>query len=336
MTRERPRLTLRAIEVFVAIVDEGSMAGAARRLGAGVSSISQQLSNLELALGAQLVDRAARPMALTPAGYLFQRRALAILDESLRAQTELAEHDMARLPALRLAVIEEFDAEVTPALVLGLAESLPGCGFTVRAGPSHQNFADLEQRAVDLVLAAEVSAPPDWVEQHAILRDPFILVTAPGLIRPGADALEAVMAAPMVRYATGQLIGQQIARQLRRLRLAPAHTFEFESSQALLAMVERSGGWAVTTPLALRRAGTMSATLDAHPLPFKAFARKITLYARRDLLGAVPAQAAQAARTLAEASIVAPAISAMPWLSGALRIEGGPPEAAGPERKLRV
>jgi DNA-binding transcriptional LysR family regulator len=46
------RLTLRAIEIFVAVIEEGSFSTGARRLGASTSSVSQQVTNLEAALGA--------------------------------------------------------------------------------------------------------------------------------------------------------------------------------------------------------------------------------------------------------------------------------------------
>ncbi len=62
------KLTLRAIEIFVAVIEEGSYSNGARRLGASTSSVSQQVTNLESALGARLIDRAARPLARTPAG----------------------------------------------------------------------------------------------------------------------------------------------------------------------------------------------------------------------------------------------------------------------------
>ncbi|MEL7349678.1 MAG: LysR family transcriptional regulator, partial [Pseudomonadota bacterium] len=97
-TRDGGRLTLRAIEVFVAVVEEGSLASAAQRLGASPSSVFQQLTNLETALGARLIDRAARPFALTPAGAVFLKRALTILDEATGAMSELAEMALASLP----------------------------------------------------------------------------------------------------------------------------------------------------------------------------------------------------------------------------------------------
>ncbi len=55
--RDQGRLTLRAIEIFVAVVEEGAFATGARRLGASTSSVSQQITNLEAALGAKLTSR---------------------------------------------------------------------------------------------------------------------------------------------------------------------------------------------------------------------------------------------------------------------------------------
>nr|MCU0855738.1 LysR family transcriptional regulator [Paracoccaceae bacterium] len=62
------KVTLWGIEVFAAVAEERSVSAAARRLGASVSAVSQQLSNLEQALGAVLIERQVRPFALTPAG----------------------------------------------------------------------------------------------------------------------------------------------------------------------------------------------------------------------------------------------------------------------------
>ncbi len=277
------RLTLRAIEIFVAVIEEGSFSTGARRLGASTSSVSQQVTNLEAALGARLIDRAARPLALTPAGYVFQRRALAILDETARAQTELAELELTSLPELRLAIIEDFDAEVTPELVVRLSGALPGCNIIAHAGPSHVNLAALASREVDMVVAADIEAPPDWVEQHPILRDPYILVTAKDLLAEGEDAVAQLMTAPMVRYASSQLMGRQIETHLRRLRLAPARRFEFASNHSLMAAVARTKGWThhhaarlsprAPLPRGARRAAAAIQELLTHPVAARAARR---------------------------------------------------------------
>lgn len=327
------RLTLRAIEIFIAVVEEGSFAAGANRLGASTSSVSQQVTNLEAALGAQLIDRSARPLALTPAGFLFQRRGLAILDEAARAKSELAELELTTLAQLRLSMIEDFDAEVTPELVVQLSESLPGCNIIAHAGPSHENLAALEARDVDMVVAADIDSPADWIEQHQLLRDPYILVTAKDLLAGASDPVATLMGAPMVRFASTQLMGRQIETHLRRLRLAPPKRFEFESNHAVMAAVARLNGWAITTPPGYLRAPRFHGALDARPLPFKSFARTLSLHARRGVLGTLPTRASTILRKLLAAHCVDPAVVEMPWLAGQLRVLQGDSQPPG---KLRA
>jgi DNA-binding transcriptional LysR family regulator len=323
MTRdEHGRLTLRAIEIFVAVVEEGAFAAGAQRLGASTSSVSQHVTNLEAALGAKLIDRSARPLALTPAGYLFQRRALAILDEAARARNELAELELTTLAQLRLSMLEDFDAEVTPELVVRLSASLPGCNIVSHSAPSHENLAALEARDVDMVVATDVDGQADWMEQHPLLRDPYILVCAKGLLAEGGDAVARLMTAPMVRFASSQLMGRQIETHLRRLRLAPARRFEFESNHSVMAAVARLEGWTITTPLGYLRAPRFHETLDTRPLPFKSFARTLSLHARRGVLGALPGRAAGILRQLIAQHCVEPALAEMPWLAGHIRVQG--------------
>jgi DNA-binding transcriptional LysR family regulator len=329
MTRnEHGRLTLRAIEIFIAVVEEGSFRAGAQRLGASMSSVSQQITNLEAALGAQLIDRSARPLALTPAGYVFQRRALAILDEAVRAKSELAEMGLTTLPQLCLAMLEDFDAEVTPELVVRLSESLPGCNIIAHSAPSHENLAALEGRDVDMVVAADIDSPADWIEQHPLLRDPYILIAAKGLLSGGENVVAQLMAAPMVRFASSQLMGRQIETHLRRLRLAPIRRFEFESNHSVMAATARLNGWAISTAPGYLRAPRFHDKLDARPLPFKSFARTLSLHARRGVLGALPDRAAGLLRQLLAEHCIEPALREMPWLSGSLRVLGDDQPAA--------
>lgn len=57
-----------AIKVFVVAVDEGSLAGAARRLGKSPTAVSRALAFLEGRVGAQLLHRTTRAIRLSEAG----------------------------------------------------------------------------------------------------------------------------------------------------------------------------------------------------------------------------------------------------------------------------
>lgn len=75
-----PRVPLAGLEVFLAIVREGSLRGAARALGVGAPAVSHQLKALERRLGVDLLVRTTRSVELTDAG----RRLLAGAEPAYR------------------------------------------------------------------------------------------------------------------------------------------------------------------------------------------------------------------------------------------------------------
>ena len=74
-------MELRHLRYFVAVAEEGSLLTAAqRRLNTSQPSLSRQIRDLEAEVGAQLLDRQARGVSLTPAGRIFLNHArLALL-----------------------------------------------------------------------------------------------------------------------------------------------------------------------------------------------------------------------------------------------------------------
>jgi DNA-binding transcriptional LysR family regulator len=76
---------LDAMKVFVTALDEGSLAGAGRKLGRSAAAVSRAISFLESYTGAQLLHRTTRLLKPSAAGERYAlscRRALAELDEA--------------------------------------------------------------------------------------------------------------------------------------------------------------------------------------------------------------------------------------------------------------
>jgi DNA-binding transcriptional LysR family regulator len=76
-----------AMKVFVAALDEGSLAGAARKLGRSPAAVSRAMAFLEAHVGAQLLHRTTRSLKLSEAGERYAaacRRVLAELEEADR------------------------------------------------------------------------------------------------------------------------------------------------------------------------------------------------------------------------------------------------------------
>lgn len=321
MTDSAGRVTLWGIEVFLAVADEGSVSAAGRRLGASVSAVSQQLSNLEAALGTVLIDRSRRPAALTAAGAMFRLRAQRIWNEAMQARTELAARDLANLTDLRLGMIEDFDADVTPRLLSDMAGELTQCRFLLETGASHRLIDQLETRALDIVVAAEpATAVPDWAEVHPLLEEPFVVAVPRGAIAEGSEVLPALRRMPLIHYTERQLMGRQISAHLARERLRLTHRFELDSYRAIMAMVAAGAGWTILTPLGLLHARRFRDAVDILPLPFAPLSRRIALTARAGVLQDMPARLAERLKPLLQETIVVEAQARMPWLGAALRV----------------
>ncbi len=315
MAEPEGRVTLWGIEVFLAAAEEGSVSAAARRLGVSPSAVSQQVAGLETALGAVLLDRATRPLQTTPAGTMFRRHAQVMLNAAEEARAELTRADLAGLTTLRLGMIEDFEADVTPRLLSSLAGTLKGCRFTLETGPSHRLLDLLESRALDVVVATDLPADPAAEagrrEVHPILRDPFVAVAPRG---------RSISDLPLIQYATRHLIGRQIAAHLDRLGLKPASRFELDSYHAILALVASGAGWAILTPLALHQARRFRGDLDVQPLPFAPFDRTLSLSARAGVLREVPGRIAVELRGLVQTDVIAPMRAAYPFLGESLAV----------------
>ena len=310
------RVTLWGIEVFLAITEERSISAAARRLGASVSAVSQQLSGLEAALGAGLIDRSARPLGLTPAGELFRRRARVILDEAEQARAELATADLAQLSRFRLGIIEDFDADVTPALLTEMAGMLKATRFLLETGPSHRLYDQLDARALDMIVAADMGPAGEAMEVHPLMQEPFVAVAPRGT----GGGLAALTALPLILYTPRHHMGRQIAEHLAREQLAAPHRFELDSYHAILAMVAAGAGWTILTPLGVLSARRFVEAVEVHPLPCAPLGRSISLTARKGVLGEMPADVAGRLKPLIEALVVAPAVARIPFLEGAIRV----------------
>src|SRR5215216_743081 len=95
-------LDIRRLRVLRAVVDTGSMAGAADELGYTPSAVSQHLATLEREAGVPLLERVGRGVRPTAAGALLAEHAAEVLGRLTAAEAALA--DLVAGRAGRLAV----------------------------------------------------------------------------------------------------------------------------------------------------------------------------------------------------------------------------------------
>jgi DNA-binding transcriptional LysR family regulator len=217
---------------------------------------------------------------------------------------------------ISMAVIEDFDSEVLPHWIAKLQTEFPQCNFTIRSGASHENHAALSSRGFDMIIAADNTTEIDWIEEHQVLYDPYILVAASPEI---ANApIEELMKLPFIRYSQEQLMGRQIEAQLRRTKKVPIRKHECSSTQAVFALVEQFGGWAITSASAYL--GANKNNLFGSSIPLPQFSRTISLYTRRDTMGEVPFRFSEHLRSSLEEVFLRRVEKSLPFIKENVRL----------------
>lgn len=90
------------MQTFVAVVEAGSLVGAADALSTSKAAVSRHLSQLESRLGVRLLHRTTRRLALTEEGEVFYVRCKALLDEVDEAEAEVSERGGQAVGLLRI------------------------------------------------------------------------------------------------------------------------------------------------------------------------------------------------------------------------------------------
>jgi len=320
VNKNSPELTLRGLRAFVSVEETGSVSDGAMLIGGSSSGVSQQITALEQAVGAKLFDRRTRPLKLTPAGQMLQAHAYKILEAVADAQAQLSEHGLVDLPKLNLAIIDDLDASLTPVLVASLQQRFRDCFVNAYSGRSDHLIDMLQQREVDICVSATVPADVNGFHSIPIIREPFILVTAEGLLRDDEDTIEQLSHAPFIQYSEAIPIGRTITQHLKRVRFDIPRRFALEATRSVIAMVVQAGGWTLTTPLNLLDAERFISQIDVSHVPFPAFSRQIYLIARTGELGDLPDQLAEDCRQLVKNQVVTRLASIVPHMAGAIEV----------------
>ena len=132
---------LTAFRTFLAVVDEGGFAAAARALGISNAAASAHVRELEDRLGSRLLSRTSRRVALTEAGVVYRERVAAIL-----ADLEAADEAVATLADEPRGTLR-----VTAPMSFGLLEITPRVPAFLDRHPRVRLDLKLDDAALDVV-----------------------------------------------------------------------------------------------------------------------------------------------------------------------------------------
>src|SRR5919198_2310557 len=143
-----------AIRVFAQVVESGSFAAAAEKLGLSTTATSRHVAELETHLQARLLNRTTRRVSLTEVGRAFYERAVQLLTDLGEAEQE----------ASSAAVVPRGTIRLTTSINFGVRHVAPAIAQFMAQHPEVRFDVVLSDRTVDLVeegldLAIRIGGP---------------------------------------------------------------------------------------------------------------------------------------------------------------------------------
>jgi DNA-binding transcriptional LysR family regulator len=144
------------LEAFLAVVDEGGLTAAGRRLGRSLQSISRSLATLEQSIGVELVQRTTRLSQPTEAGQAFYHRIKPALQELNEARLEAATRRSEPSGVLRIGASVLFGPAFLVPVIARFMERHPQIRVELKLS---DRFVDLTDEGLDF--AVRIGHLPD-------------------------------------------------------------------------------------------------------------------------------------------------------------------------------
>jgi len=231
-----------SVQVFLAVLDQGSFSAAARSLSRVPSAVSMAIAHLEAELDVQLFDRSGREPRPTAAARALepQARLLALQLQQLNAQALALTQGLEE--RLTIAIAPELLAARWSGPLAQLAQDHPLLQVEVLAAPQADALALLHAGRAQLALAFERPS----------------LDGREGFQEVGSETLVAVIAPhhPVMQAAAGALLSEEQLMRTRQIVVASRdlaqtdprfvfarHHWRTDNHLAALGLIEAGLGW---------------------------------------------------------------------------------------------
>ncbi|MGI5378944.1 LysR family transcriptional regulator [Streptomyces sp. CA-251387] len=261
-----PNVDMRLLPALDALLQEGSVTGAAERLALSPPAMSRALSKIRRALGDPVLVRAGRGLVPTPRALELQPKVRALMREAESLLTPSRQEDLTQVDrTLTIVADEAYAAVLAPVLLNRASAEVPLARFTFTVENSHGS-APLREGAVDIEVGM-IDEPSPELRIEPLFADRFVGVARTG--HPLLDSEVTAEAFASVRHIsvsrkgrmTGPIDVALRARGLSRdvVAAVPSH------GEALLMIP--AGDFVTAMPRSLATSAQRAVSIELFDLP---------------------------------------------------------------------
>jgi DNA-binding transcriptional LysR family regulator len=241
----------RALAIFKAVAEAGSISRAADALACGQPNVTARIQRLEDEIGAKLFFRSRRGMTLTSAGMALRAhadRVVSALEEARRAVIEAASN----AETLRIGAMETTAAARLGDAMLAFRRHGSGARLSLQTGTTDELVGLVANRRLDAAFVggrvgrADIVQRPVFVERLALVAE------------RGARAPSDVAGQPLLVFRRGCAYRAAAEQWMRTAGLAPVELVEMGTLDGMLACAAAGAGVALLPQALIERRRDMA------------------------------------------------------------------------------
>ena len=245
-------ITLKQLRYFEVLSRIGHFGRAAEHCAISQPALSMQVRDLEETLGASLIERSPRGLALTPAGREVAERAARILAAVSDLEDAARHRDRPMNGALRLGVIPSIAPYLLPPLLPELRATYSGLDLQIRETQTEQLVAELREGPLDVLLVALPIAGADLETLH-LFDDRFVFAApadwpVPRRVRITPDLIEG---SRLLLLEEGHCLRDQALDVCGLRQVGDLDTFGASSLSTIVQMVANGMGMTLLPEMSL-------------------------------------------------------------------------------------
>jgi len=240
-------MDIRQLRYFMAIVEEGQISRAAKRLHMAQPPLSLQLKMLEEELGVQLIERNTKSLRPTKAGLALYQRAEQILGLVTSTTREIREFDEGLRGTLAIGSPPGVGHLYMPPRIADFHARYPDVNFQWREGNTYRVLELLNSHVIEVGIV-RLPVDENVYELIPLLTEPWVAVTRKtDEAQPAAVTLPELTHHPLLLMQRQQGIQchDMVWDELRAAGVTPTVFCESDNVMALLTLVELGLGAAI-------------------------------------------------------------------------------------------
>ena len=249
-------MTLRQLEIFLAVADNQSFSKGSEQVSLAQSTASQQIRHLEEQLGVRLFDRTTSQVALTAVGKLVYEHAQTIMQQVQNTHLAIKRFQGIEQAPLLCAASTIPACYLVPGLLQQFKQHFPGIKPQLFQGGSTMVIDAVRSDQAEFGLVG-MYQPDPVLSYQAIWTDQIVLVAALGLIdSPQPITPEVLSSIPMIIRESGSGTGSAVIHALTEIGVTENSLSVYaklSSSEAVREAVIAGLGAAFISWLAVKR-----------------------------------------------------------------------------------